>query len=148
VAEAPHKARAGGRECRCKQNTKTQAGGCKTAAVPFPGLPRGKKMRPRAPPRLFWRSCWAGAGLWATRRAKWAQKRFWSGSWGELGAARSRQDEPIEVGEVESKRPSLGCNGVHVTWCSPLIARSSGGRAGQSRGMATSAQGGGPSRSI
>jgi hypothetical protein len=45
---------------------------------------------------------------------------------GQLGrAARSREDEPIEAGEVESKRPSLGCNGVHVTWWGPLIARSS-----------------------
>jgi hypothetical protein len=44
---------------------------------------------------------------------------------GQLGAARSRQDESIEVGEVGSKRPSLGCNGVHVTWWGPLIARSS-----------------------
>ena len=32
---------------------------------------------------------------------------------GQLGAARSRQDESIEVSEVGSKRPSLGCNGVH-----------------------------------
>ena len=31
-----------------------------------------------------------------------------------LRATRSRQDESIEVGEVGSKRPSLGCNGVHV----------------------------------
>jgi hypothetical protein len=29
----------------------------------------------------------------------------------QLGAARSRQDESIEVGEVGSKRPSLGGNG-------------------------------------
>jgi hypothetical protein len=40
---------------------------------------------------------------------------------GQLGAARSRQDESIELGEVGSKRPSLGCNGVHVVWCSGLI---------------------------
>ena len=32
----------------------------------------------------------------------------------QLGAARSRQDESIEVGEVGSKRPSSGCNGVHA----------------------------------
>jgi hypothetical protein len=44
---------------------------------------------------------------------------------GQLGAARSRQDEPIEVREVGRIRPSSGCNGVHVTWCSPLIVRSS-----------------------
>ena len=39
---------------------------------------------------------------------------------GQLGAARSRQDEPIEVGEVGSKRPSLGGTGGHVVWCSGL----------------------------
>jgi hypothetical protein len=44
---------------------------------------------------------------------------------GQLGAARSRQDESIEVSEVGSKRPSLGGTGGHVTWCSPLIVRSS-----------------------
>jgi hypothetical protein len=32
----------------------------------------------------------------------------------QLGAARSHQDESMEVGEVGSKRPSSGCNGVHV----------------------------------
>jgi hypothetical protein len=36
---------------------------------------------------------------------------------GQLGAARSRQDEPKEVGEVGSKWTSSGCNGVHhVCW--------------------------------
>jgi hypothetical protein len=44
---------------------------------------------------------------------------------GQLRPTRSRQDESIEVGEVGSKRPSSGCNGVHVTWWGPLIARSS-----------------------
>jgi hypothetical protein len=34
----------------------------------------------------------------------------------QLGAARSRQDESIEVGEVGSERPSSGCNGVHFAW--------------------------------
>jgi hypothetical protein len=34
----------------------------------------------------------------------------------QLGAARSRQDESIEVGEVGSKRPSLGGNGGHFAW--------------------------------
>ena len=38
-----------------------------------------------------------------------------------LRGTRSHQDESIEVGEVGSKRPSLGCNGVHVVWCSGLI---------------------------
>ena len=42
----------------------------------------------------------------------------------QLGAARSRQDEPMEVGEVGSKRPSSGCNGVHVLSLYPLIWRS------------------------
>ena len=40
---------------------------------------------------------------------------------GSLRLTRSRQDESIEVGEVGSKRPSLGCNGVHVVRCSGLI---------------------------
>ena len=44
---------------------------------------------------------------------------------GQLGPARSHQDEPIEVREVVRIRPCSGCNGVHVTWCSPLIVRSS-----------------------
>jgi hypothetical protein len=47
------------------------------------------------------------------------------GCFGQLRPTRSRQGESIEVGEVGSKRPSLGCNGVHVTWWGPLIARSS-----------------------
>jgi hypothetical protein len=38
-----------------------------------------------------------------------------------LRGTRSHQDESIEVGEVGSKRPSLGCNGVHVVRCSGLI---------------------------
>jgi hypothetical protein len=40
---------------------------------------------------------------------------------GQLRPTRSRQDESIEVGEVGSKRPSLGGKGVHVVWCSGLI---------------------------
>ena len=39
----------------------------------------------------------------------------------QLGAARSRQDESMEVGEVGSKRPSSGCNGVHVVGWIGLI---------------------------
>jgi hypothetical protein len=39
----------------------------------------------------------------------------------QLGAARSRQDESIEVGEVGSKRPSLGGNGGHFAWWGGLI---------------------------
>jgi hypothetical protein len=42
----------------------------------------------------------------------------------QLGAARSRQDESMEVGEVGSKRPSSGCNGVHVLSLYPLTWRS------------------------
>ena len=38
-----------------------------------------------------------------------------------LRGTRSRQDESIELDEVGSKRPSLGCNGVHVVRCSGLI---------------------------
>jgi hypothetical protein len=53
----------------------------------------------------------AGEGLWGYQEGQMGQKlvRF-----AQLGAARSRQDESIEVHEVGSKRPSLGCNGVHV----------------------------------
>jgi hypothetical protein len=39
-----------------------------------------------------------------------------------LSGTRSRQDEPIEVGEVGSKRPSLGGNGGHFAWWGGLIA--------------------------
>ena len=42
----------------------------------------------------------------------------------QLGAARSRQDESIEVGEVGSKRPSSGGNGGHVVSLYPLTWRS------------------------
>jgi hypothetical protein len=42
---------------------------------------------------------------------------------GHLGAARSRQDESKEVGEVGSKRTSSGCNGVHHVWWGGLISR-------------------------
>jgi hypothetical protein len=43
---------------------------------------------------------------------------------GLRGATRSRQDESKEVHEVGSKRPSSGCNGVHVLSLYPLIWRS------------------------
>jgi hypothetical protein len=43
---------------------------------------------------------------------------------GALRGTRSRQDESIEVHEVGSKRPSLGCNGVHVLSLYPLTWRS------------------------
>jgi hypothetical protein len=43
---------------------------------------------------------------------------------GQLRPTRSRQDESKEVHEVGSKRPSLGCNGVHVLSLYPLIWRS------------------------
>jgi hypothetical protein len=42
---------------------------------------------------------------------------------GQLGAARSRQDESKEVGGVGSKRTSSGCNGVHVVRWIGLIFR-------------------------
>jgi hypothetical protein len=42
---------------------------------------------------------------------------------GQLGAATSRQDESMEVGEVGSKRPSLGGTGGHVVWWIGLIFR-------------------------
>jgi hypothetical protein len=40
-----------------------------------------------------------------------------------MGAVKSRQGESKEVHEVGSKRPSLGCNGVHVVWWIGLIFR-------------------------
>jgi hypothetical protein len=43
---------------------------------------------------------------------------------GSLRPTRSRQDKSIEVGEVGSKRLSLGCNGVHVVSLYPLTWRS------------------------
>jgi hypothetical protein len=42
---------------------------------------------------------------------------------GPLWHARSRQDESRELHEVGSKRPSSGCNGVHVLSLYPLIWR-------------------------
>jgi hypothetical protein len=58
-------------------------------------------------------------GLPGSQEGQMGQKMV---RFGQLGAARSRQDESIEVGEVGSKRPcSLGCNGVHVVRCSGLI---------------------------
>jgi hypothetical protein len=42
---------------------------------------------------------------------------------GQLGAARSRQDETKEVGEAGSKRTSSGGNGGHPGWWSGLIFR-------------------------
>jgi hypothetical protein len=70
------------------------------------------------PPQRFLRSCWAGESLWAYQEGQMGSKmaRF-----AALSGTRSRQDESIEVGGVGSKRPSLGCNGVHVVWCSGLI---------------------------
>jgi hypothetical protein len=42
---------------------------------------------------------------------------------GQLGAARSRQDESKEVGDAGSKRTSSGGNGGHHVWWSGLIFR-------------------------
>jgi hypothetical protein len=60
------------------------------------------------------------ACLWAYQEGQMGQKMV---CFGQLRPTRSRQDESIEVsiGEVGSKRPSLGCNGVHVVRCSGLI---------------------------
>jgi hypothetical protein len=52
-----------------------------------------------------------------------------------LSGTRSRQDESIEVGEVGSKRPSLGCNGVHVVRWIGLIFRLLGFRLPQKYGF-------------
>jgi hypothetical protein len=45
------------------------------------------------PPQRFLRSCWAGEGLWACQKGQMGQKTV---RFGQLGAARSRQDELIE----------------------------------------------------
>jgi hypothetical protein len=59
-------------------------------------------------------------GLWAYQEGQMGQKRV---CFEALRGTRSRQDESIEVGEVGSKRSSLGCNGVHVVWWIGLIFR-------------------------
>jgi hypothetical protein len=41
-----------------------------------------------------------------------------------FGQLRPKKDEPKEVHEVGSKRPSSGCDGVHVISLYPLIWRS------------------------
>jgi hypothetical protein len=60
------------------------------------------------------------SGLWAYQEGQMDQKMV---CFGQLRSTRSRQDESMEVGEVGSKRPSLGCNGVHVVRWVGLIFR-------------------------
>jgi hypothetical protein len=76
------------------------------------------------PPQRILRSCWAGEGLWAYQEGQIGKKMV---RFGALRGTRSRQDESIEVGEVGSKRPSSGGNGVHVVSLYPLTWRSLGG---------------------
>jgi hypothetical protein len=75
--------------------------------------------RARARGRIL-RSCWAGEGPWAYQEGQLGRNLPLCA---QLGAARFRQDESKEVHEVGSKRPSLGCNGVHVIWWIGLIFR-------------------------
>ena len=79
---------------------------CWLGALWRPAVPR------RGTPRKFWRSYWAGEGLWAYQEGQMGQKMVCFGS---LRLTRSRQDESIEVGEVGSKRPS--CFGVQWGAC-------------------------------
>ena len=88
------------------------------AARSWLGAPWRPAVPRRGTPRFFWRSCWAGEGLWGYQEGQMGQNLALCA---QLGAARSRQDESIEVGEVGSKRPSLGGTGGHVVWCSGLI---------------------------
>jgi hypothetical protein len=76
---------------------------------------------PPPPPQRILRSCWAGEGLWAYQEGQMGQKMV---RFAQLGAARSRRDKSIEVGEVGSKRPSSGGNGGHVLSLYPLTWRS------------------------
>jgi hypothetical protein len=69
----------------------------------------------------FLRSCWAGEGLWTCQEGQMGQKMV---CFAGLSGTRSRQGESKEVHEVGSKRPSSGCNGVHVLSLYPLIWRS------------------------
>ena len=87
------------------------------AAAPGEGAGGG----PPPPPQRFLGICWVGEGLWAYQKGQIAQKMV---CFGPLRATRSRQDESKEVHEVGSKRPSSGCNGVHVLSLYPLIWRS------------------------
>jgi hypothetical protein len=83
----------------------------------FPSIFRRRRS---SPAQRILRSCWAGEGLWAYQEGQMGQKM---GCFEALRGTRSRQDESIEVGEVGSKRPSLGCNGVHVVRWIGLIFR-------------------------
>ena len=96
----------------CRAVRRACAVKCWLGAPWRPAVPR------RGTPRKFWRSCWAGEGIWAYQEGQMGRKMV---RFAALSGTRSRQDESIEVGEVGSKRPSLGCNGVHVVRCSGLI---------------------------
>jgi hypothetical protein len=64
------------------------------------------------------RSCWAGEGPWAYQEGQMGQKMV---CFGRLGAARSRQDEPIERRPEEQgtqdthKKQLRGC-GYSLQW--------------------------------
>jgi hypothetical protein len=60
----------------------------------FLGFARARRRRGGSPPPLrYFRSCWAGEGLWACQKGQIGQTMV---CFGQLGAARSRQDELIE----------------------------------------------------
>jgi hypothetical protein len=84
------------------------------------GAGEGAGKRGTPPLQRFLRSWWVGEGLWAYQEGQMGQKIV---RLGLRGTTRSRQCESKEVHEVGSKRPSLGCNGVHVVWWIGLIFR-------------------------
>jgi hypothetical protein len=82
---------------------------------------RGGRVQGGGGHRICAVSCWAGEGLlWAYREGQMGQilPRC-----AQLGAARSHQDEPTEVHEVGSKRPSSRGTEGHVVWWIGLIFR-------------------------
>jgi hypothetical protein len=71
------------------------------------------------PPQRILPSCWAGEGLWACQKGQIGQKMV---RFGQLGAARSRQDELIERRPKEQqgtqdahKKQMRGC-GYSLLW--------------------------------
>jgi hypothetical protein len=81
---------------------------------------RGGRRGGNAPAPAIFAQLLGGEGLWAYQEGQMGQKMV---CFEALRGTRSRQDESIEVGEVGSKRPSLGGNGGHVVRWIGLIFR-------------------------
>jgi hypothetical protein len=83
----------------------------------FLGFARARRRREGCylPPLRIFRSCWAGEGLWACQKGQIGQKNV---RFGQLGAARSRQDELIE------RRPGeQGTQDAHKSKCGDAAIR-------------------------